>query len=97
MATTTIGIKELKDHLSANLDLVKAGGTVTITERGKPVGKIVPIDEPSVDDRLQALVRSGYCTWSGAKLTLPDELVLAEGASLVDALLADREERDRSL
>jgi len=40
------GIRELKEQLSAYLRQVKAGGTVTITDRGKPIARIVPLAQP---------------------------------------------------
>jgi prevent-host-death family protein len=39
----TAGIRELRDHLSRYLDLVKAGRTVTITEHGTVIASIVPM------------------------------------------------------
>lgn len=65
-ATLQIGVKELKDNLSAYLRQVKAGATVTITERGQPIGRLVPVQK-SVDARLQELVTSGLITWNGKK------------------------------
>ena len=57
MTQTTVGIRELKAQLSAYVQRVKAGDTVVITERGKAVGRIVPI-ERSVEERLQDLIAS---------------------------------------
>ena len=42
------GIRELKSKLSAYMRRVKAGETVVITERGKPIGRIVPVSASSV-------------------------------------------------
>jgi prevent-host-death family protein len=39
----TTAISELKAHLSEYLDQVKAGNEVLITDRGKPVAKMVPV------------------------------------------------------
>jgi prevent-host-death family protein len=39
----TTAISELKARLSEYLDQVKAGSEVLITDRGKPVAKIVPV------------------------------------------------------
>jgi prevent-host-death family protein len=39
----TTAISDLKAHLSEYLDQVKAGTEVMITDRGKPVAKIVPV------------------------------------------------------
>lgn len=50
----TIGIKELRDTLSKQLAKVKEGETITVTDHGKPVAKIVPAGEPNIVDRLIA-------------------------------------------
>lgn len=36
-----VGIRELRDHLSAYLDRVKSGETLTITEHGRPIARVV--------------------------------------------------------
>lgn len=43
----TVGIRDLRDHLSAHLDRVKAGETLTITEHGRPIARIVGSSLPS--------------------------------------------------
>ena len=52
--TSTVGIREAKINLSRILRRVRHGAEVVITDRGKPVGRIVPIRERAVD--LDALV-----------------------------------------
>lgn len=37
----TVGIRDLRDHLSTYLDRVKSGETLTITEHGHPIARIV--------------------------------------------------------
>jgi prevent-host-death family protein len=50
-----VGIRELKNTLSRELALVRAGRTIiTVTDRGKPIARIVPIDQPSALERLIA-------------------------------------------
>jgi prevent-host-death family protein len=49
-----VGIRALRDSLSKYLDEVKAGKTVTVTDNGKPIARIVPIQEMSPLDRLIA-------------------------------------------
>jgi prevent-host-death family protein len=39
----TAAVSELKAHLSEYLNQVKAGGEILITDRGKPVARLVPI------------------------------------------------------
>jgi prevent-host-death family protein len=58
MEETTAGLRERKHHLSAYLRKVKAGETVTITDRGTPIGRIVPAedrDRRTLEEKLQAL------------------------------------------
>lgn len=63
----TAGIRDLKVRLSSYLRRVKKGGTVLITERGKPVARIVPVKE-SPEDRLAALQQAGLLDWNGHHL-----------------------------
>lgn len=50
---SSVGVRELRDHLSKHLAQVQEGQTVTITDRGKPIARIVPVG-PSTLDRLIA-------------------------------------------
>ncbi len=72
MLETTIGIRELKAQLSTYSAQVKAGATVTITEHGKPIGRIVPLSKTKAE-RLQAMIDAGLASWSGKKVQLLDE------------------------
>jgi prevent-host-death family protein len=61
----TVAISELKTHLSDFLNQVKAGSEVLITDRGRPVGRLVPISrtqtprESLARMEKQALIRLG--------------------------------------
>ena len=68
MPQVTVGIRELKAHLSSYVRQVKSGACVIITEHGKPVGRIVPI-RPSLETRLQELREAGLAAWSGRTLS----------------------------
>ena len=48
------GIRELRDHLSRYLELVRDGEEVTVTDHGKAVARLVPLDSPRPLDRLIA-------------------------------------------
>lgn len=50
----SVGIRELRDGLSRYLAAVRSGRTVTVTDHGRPVARIVPIDQPSPLERLIA-------------------------------------------
>jgi prevent-host-death family protein len=40
---TSVGIRELRDHLSQYLEQVKAGAAITVTEHGRVIAAIVPM------------------------------------------------------
>ncbi len=67
MTTKTVGIRELEAQLGAYLQQVKDGTILVITERGKPIGRIVPI-RPSLEERTRELMEAGLIKWSGRKL-----------------------------
>jgi prevent-host-death family protein len=48
------GIRDLRDHLSRYLERVRAGEELTVTDRGRPIARLVPVDELHAFDRLVA-------------------------------------------
>jgi prevent-host-death family protein len=62
MQTISIGIREAKIKLSKLLKSVQTGSEILITDRGRPVGKIVPVEAESLplDQRIQELERQGW-------------------------------------
>ncbi len=52
-----VGAFEAKTHLSALLESVESGEHITITRRGKPVAKLVPINQDSTSDRSELILR----------------------------------------
>jgi prevent-host-death family protein len=42
----TAGVREARQNLSALLDEVRKGREIVITERGRPVARLVPPDRP---------------------------------------------------
>jgi prevent-host-death family protein len=49
-----VGVRELRDGLSRHLAAVREGNTITVTDHGKPIARIVPIGVPTVLERLIA-------------------------------------------
>lgn len=91
MASTTVGVRELKANLSAVLRRVKAGATVVITDRGTPVGRIVP-ERESLEAKLRDLAAAGVIAWSGHRLPRIAPVARTRGSKTVsDLLLEDRE------
>lgn len=94
MVETTVGVREFKNHLGEYLRRVKAGESVVITDRGKPIGRIIPQHaEPTLEDKIWALVAARKANWSGKKLRPPRFRVKApDGFSLSDVIIQERDE-----
>jgi prevent-host-death family protein len=54
MQTKTIGIREMKAHLSGYLREVKQGVELLISERGKVIARIVPVSAPAEKGKLHS-------------------------------------------
>jgi len=52
--TVSIGIRELRNSLSSQLRTVSDGNSLTVTDHGRAIARIVPIDESSAFQRLLA-------------------------------------------
>jgi prevent-host-death family protein len=86
-----VGVRELKSNLSAVLREVKSGRVIVITERGKPVGRILPAEMP-VDEALEEGARKRLWAWSGRKWQPVGPKTRSRRGTLVsDLLLDDRE------
>lgn len=80
-----VGVRELRDGLSRHLAAVREGRTVTVTDHGRPIARIVPIGRPS---RLEQLIAEGKVVpGKRAKRPAPDP-VRASGP--VSDLIADQ-------
>lgn len=91
MQQKTIGIRELKEHLSGHIREVKKGITLVITDRGEPVARLVPVST-GPEDKFQQLIDSGMVSWSGEELLPEVPRVPVRGPKTVaDLLLEDRE------
>ena len=91
MKERSVGVRELKANLSACLRHVKSGDTIVISERGKPIGRIYPI-ETTLGEKLRDGVRSRHWSWNGKKWKPSSTTVRArKGVLISDLLLEDRE------
>ena len=84
MQSISVGIREAKISLSKLMKSVQKGREVIITDRGKPVGKIVPVSEVPLPltDRVNEMERQGWIEPQKKRkrelhppILLPDELV----------------------
>ena len=83
MEMNVVGIRDAKIHLSKLLKQVQDGNEVLITDRGKPVGKIVPVLPQSLalPERLKRLEERGAIERRSRKSMrkVPPPLPLEEG------------------
>jgi prevent-host-death family protein len=63
----TVGIRELKAHLSRHLKRVRAGTRLSITERGRAIATISPVEVSDDVDWAHRLVAEGRGQWKGGK------------------------------
>ena len=49
-----IGVRELRQHASKYLEEVAAGDSIEITDRGRPVARLVPITSDPWEDLIKA-------------------------------------------
>ncbi len=63
----TVGIRELKAHLSRHLKRVRSGSRLLVTERGRVIASIEPAETPCGLEWARALVAAGRAQWGGGK------------------------------
>lgn len=87
-----IGVRELRQHASRYLALVKAGGQVEVPERGHLIALLVgPSPARSARDRL---LERGRLLPAGQPFTLPSRRALPEGGTAATKALEElRSER----
>lgn len=49
-----IGVRELRNQLSRHLARVRDGRTLTVTDHGRPIARIVPVGRPTKLEQLRA-------------------------------------------
>lgn len=48
-----VGVRELRDQLSRHLAEVREGRTLTVTDHGRPIARIVPVQRPTKLEQLR--------------------------------------------
>jgi prevent-host-death family protein len=95
------GVAQLKARLSEYLSRVKAGEEVLVTDRGRPIARLVPVGAGYVPDdegelaRLRAMEREGLVRLGSGRLPagfFEKERPADPGGLLREAALEEREE-----
>lgn len=94
------GVTYTKNNLSRILGMVREGRTVLVTDRDTPIARIEPVDRSALTEGepLRILVERGIATPPAEALDVEAFLSagrapLRPGASVVQALLDEREDR----
>ena len=90
----SVGIKELKDRLTYYLRLTKQGEEIGVTERGKPIALLQPLQSAtqiqSQEARLAQLAAQGVVTLPTSKPLSRLRRVKAKGTPVSQLVLEER-------
>ena len=91
---STVGIKELKNRLTEYLRRTKKGEEVIVTERGRPIAVIQPIEAveqlQSQEAKLAKLAALGIVTLPFKKLRKKIRRVKASGTPVSEIIVTER-------
>ncbi len=93
MNVNVAGIKEIKNNLSRYLAKVKSGEEILITERGKPVARIIKENEGNRSTRaaLSSLIQKGLITLPAQSLPRDNPLpIKVSGKPASEMVIEDR-------
>jgi len=89
----TVGVRELRQQASRYLREVERGGAIEVTDRGRPVARLVPIPRSS---RVDSLLATGEISpAAGDPLELGDPLEPLRGVPLPSVELAAMRRHER--
>ena len=63
----SVGVRDLKNRLSHHLTRVRGGARLTVTDRGRPIATLAPVEEKDDVAWLHKMVAEGRAHWSGGK------------------------------
>jgi prevent-host-death family protein len=93
----SIGVRELRQYASTYLARVKEGEAFTVTERGRPIARLVPLGDDAGDwrqdwierGRMVGAARGGSFSWRDLPVfDLPGGI--GSSAELLDEIRSDR-------
>jgi len=85
----TVGIRELKTHLSRHLKRVRSGIRLLVTEHGRSVATLNPVDAPPDIDWAHQLVAEGGAHWNGGKPTGAGKPVTVTGRRTASSVVLE--------
>jgi prevent-host-death family protein len=79
-----VGIKELRDGLSRYLDRVREGGTITVTDHGRPIARIRPVGRLTTYEQMKLDGRITPARVPKGTTPLPEPVETTDGGSLME-------------
>jgi prevent-host-death family protein len=91
----TVGARELKTRLGTYLRAVAGGATLTVTERGRPVARLMPIpqDDVTADAALDELAALGIVTRANGEQLPPVTAARSSGEPIDRTIARGRADR----
>ena len=86
----TVGVRELKAQLSRHLRRVRRGTRLLVTERGRSIASLAPIEPADDVEWAQQFVADGGARWSGGKPTGARRPPTLTGTPAASIVLRDR-------
>lgn len=95
----SVGVRELKNRLGHYLRAIRQGKSFVVTDRGKPVARLVPVGPsgegrwpPEVEARMWELAAEGVLAWTGEAARLPEPAAVNRGQALLSDLVVEGRE-----
>ncbi len=85
----TVGVRELKTHLSRHLKRVQAGARLLVTERGRSIATITPVAASADTDWAHQFVAEGQAHWNGGKPTGAKKPVTLRGKRTASSVVIE--------
>jgi prevent-host-death family protein len=86
----TVGVRELKNKLSHYLRDVKKGKPIAITERGKSIAILMPVDSHPDLQVARELSARGIGSWKGGKPKSASRTVVIKGKPVSQIVIEER-------
>ena len=89
-ASTAVGVRDLKAHLSAYLERVAGGERLTVTDRGRAVATLAPVNVSPATEWVYAFAGKGLARWAGGKPSGLRRKIPARGKPASVMVIEDR-------
>jgi prevent-host-death family protein len=86
----TVGVRELKAHLSHYLSRVRDGERFAVTDRGRTIARLAPADESPVPEWVSRAVSEKRASYRGGKPLGLHPRVKAKGRPTSAIVIEDR-------